>query len=208
MTEQGTDEWIKERLGKVTASRIADLTATTKSGWGASRQNYMAELLCERLTGERAGSRFVSQEMTWGKEKEPEARSLYEIMNDVKIEQVGFKHHPMIPMSGASPDGMVGDDGLIETKCPLTNQHIDTLLDKAVPGKYIKQMQWQMACTGRQWCDFVSYDPRLPHHMRLFVTRIPRDQTVISSLESDVKIFLAQLDEKIKDLNEKYPAEA
>src|SRR5690606_6597640 len=142
------------RLGRVTASRIADVTAATRNGWGASRANYKAELVAERLTGQPA-QRFISGAMQHGIDTEPDAILAYEFFTDQTVEPVGFVDHPTIAMSGASPDGLIGDDGLVEVKCPNTATHLDTLLGGAIPDKYLKQMQWQMACTGRQWCDFV-----------------------------------------------------
>lgn len=200
---QGSPEWFAARLGRVTASRVADVVAKTKTGWGASRTNYMAELIAERLTGAPA-EKFSNAAMQWGTEKEPDARAAYEFRTDAEVTQVGFVTHPSIPMTGASPDGMVGDVGLIEIKCPNTATHLDTLLSRTVPGKYITQMQWQMACAGRQWCDFVSYDPRLPESMRVFVQRVPRDAELISSLEKDVADFLSELDAKLAQLVANY----
>lgn len=203
MIEQGTDEWKQQRLGKVTASRIADVTAKIKSGWGASRANYMAELLVERLTG-IAPDMFINDAMRWGTEQEPTARAAYEFMRDCTVDQVGFVDHPVIPMTGASPDGLVGHDGLVEIKCPNTATHIETLQGAAVPGKYIGQIQWQLACTGRAWCDWVSFDPRMPASMQLFVRRVERDDKFITELENTVSDFLAELDAKIKSLTERY----
>lgn len=201
--QQGTPEWYAARLGKVTASRIADLTAQTKSGWGASRANYMAELLCERLTGETA-DRFTNAAMQWGKDAEPQARAAYEFISGNAVAEVGFIDHPTIDMAGASPDGLVGDDGMLEIKCPNTATHIETLLTEAVPAKYRKQMLWQLACAGRAWCDFVSFDPRLPGDMQLFVTRIIPEDGEIEVMEKDVADFIAELDAKIASLSQKY----
>lgn len=203
---QGTPEWHAARCGRVTASRIADMTAKTKSGWGASRANYAAELIAERLTGTPA-ERFVSGAMTHGTEQEPQARALYEFMRDVEVAQVGFVLHPTIEMAGASPDGLVGDDGLIEIKCPNTATHIQTLLSGTIDGKYVKQMQWQMACTGRRWCDFVSYDPRLPAEMQSFIKRVPRDAVMIADLEKEARAFLSEIDATLAQLTAKFPAE-
>jgi putative phage-type endonuclease len=193
---QGSAEWLALRAGKVTASRVADVIAKTKSGWGASRANYAAELICERLTGQPAPS-FSNAAMQWGTEKEPEARAAYEFRCNSDVAQIGFVPHPSIQMSGASPDGLIGDDGLIEIKCPTSATHIDTLLNEAVPQKYATQMAWQMACTGRQWCDFISYDPRLPPSMQMFVRRFHRDDKVIAEYEQMVADFLGELDAKI-----------
>jgi putative phage-type endonuclease len=200
---QGSDEWKAARCGLVTASRVADVIAKTKSGWGASRANYLAELVAERLTGEPAVG-FTSSAMQWGTEKEPEARAAYEFQFDVDVELVGFVKHPTIAGSGASPDGLVSSKGMIEIKCPNTSTHIDTLLDGAVPAKYVTQAMWQMACTGREWVDFVSYDPRLPGNMRLFIQRIQRDHAVITQLETAVTEFLRELDDKVMSLRAKY----
>ena len=206
MTEeliQGSEAWKQIRLGKVTASRVADVVARTKSGWGASRANYEAQLLCERLTGDIPDS-YTNAAMQWGTEKEPDARSAYEFRTDKTVELVGFVEHPTIAMSGASPDGLVGADGLLEIKCPQSATHIETLLGRSVPGKYITQIQWQLACTGRQWCDYVSFDPRMPESMSLFIARVDRDQSMIADLEKQVREFLTELDRKVSDLKAQY----
>lgn len=200
---QGSIEWLQIRCGKVTASRVADIVAKTKSGPAASRANYMAELIAERLTGEPA-ERFTNAAMAWGTDKEPEARSAYEFYRNESVREIGFVHHPKIDASGASPDGLVGEDGLVEIKCPNTSTHLDTLLGQMVPAKYINQMQWQMACTGRQWVDFVSYDPRLPESMRLFIKRMPRDDKRIDELETEVAGFLLEMSVKLSQLNSLY----
>lgn len=203
MIVQGSPEWFVARLGKVTGSRIADLTAKGRSGPSASRANYLAQLVVERLTGLGEES-FTSPAMEWGKEKEAEAREAYEFLSGQTVETVGFIDHPTIALAGASPDGNVGSDGHVEIKCPNTATHIDTLRGGSVPGKYVKQMQWQMACTGRQWCDFASYDPRMPVEMRLHVRRVMRDQAMIDDLELEVKAFLREVDGAVSDLNERY----
>lgn len=201
---QGSEAWFAARLGKVTASRVADVVARTKTGYGASRANYMAELIAERLTQTQA-ERFTNAAMQWGTDKEPEARAAYVFMRDLDVTEVGFVAHPSIAMSGASPDGLVAADGLVEIKCPNTATHLDTLLEQSVPAKYVTQMQWQMACTGRAWCDFVSFDPRMPEgRMRLFVQRIHRDDARIAELETEVAAFLAELDEKVSALRALY----
>ena len=197
--EQRTDDWFAARIGKVTASRVADVVAKTKSGYSASRDNYMAQLVCERLTGKPTES-FSNAAMQWGTETEPLARAAYEAKMDVLVDEVGFIDHPSIVNSGASPDGLVGADGLIEIKCPNTSTHIDTLLNQAVPKKYADQIFWQMACTGRDWCDFVSYDPRLPPDLQLFIKRIPRDNQYIRLLESEVIEFLQETATKVAKL--------
>jgi putative phage-type endonuclease len=204
---QRTDEWFKARLGKVTASRVADLMARTKTGYSASRQNYMAELICERLTGAPA-ERFTNAAMVWGTDNEPHAKAAYAFLQDATVDDVGFVLHPSIADFGASPDGLVGTDGLIEIKCPNTATHLETLLTETVEGKYITQMQVQMACTGRQWCDFVSFDPRLPGDMQLFVQRIDRDAARIAEIEAEVTAFLGEIGKKIEALHAKFRREA
>lgn len=196
---QGTPEWHALRLGKVTASRVADVIAKTKSGYSTSRANYAAQLVAERLTGTSSES-FSNAAMQWGTEKEPEARTIYEFRTEALIEEVGFVPHPTIPMTGASPDGLVGSDGLVEIKCPMTATHIDTFVSGAVPAKYLTQIQWQLCCTGRAWCDFVSYDPRLPEAMRMLIRRVPRDGVRIVELEAEVSAFLAEVEATIADL--------
>lgn len=201
--QQGSDAWFAMRLGKVTASRVSDVVARTKSGWSASRANYQAELIAERLTGTPA-DKFTNAAMQWGTDNEGAARQAYEFYHDVSVTQVAFVDHPRIAMTGASPDGLVGDDGLVEIKAPQTATHLETLLGQTVPAKYVTQMQWQMACTGRQWCDFASFDPRLPESMRLFVARVPRDNGMIADHEGLVRAFLAELDEKVAALRDRY----
>jgi len=201
MIEQGSDEWKRLRLGRATASRMADICATTKTGWGASRANYAAQLIAERLTGVVAES-YTNAAMEWGTATEAEARSAYSFFQGVTVETVDFVPHPAIDMSGASPDGLVGVDGLLESKCPSTATQIDTLLRGKIPEKYILQMTWQMACTGRRWCDFVSFDPRMPENLRLFVTRIERDDVLVLDLEDKVREFLAEVHAKTVTLQE------
>lgn len=200
---QGSDEWFAARLGKLTASRIALALATTKTGWGASRANVRAELVCERLTG-TASRGYVNAEMQWGTDHEAEARDAYEFYRDVDVELVGFVDHPRIAMSGASPDGHVGKDGGLEIKCPNTATHIETLLGASIDGRYIKQMQWQMACSGRKWTDFVSYDPRMPSEMQVHIQRIQRDDKLIAQMETDAELFLREVETTLASLRGKF----
>jgi putative phage-type endonuclease len=201
MIEQGTDEWFAARIGKVTASRVADVLAKTKTGYSTTRDNYMAQLVCERLTGQK-GDSFTNAAMQHGTDTEPLARAAYEALHDVLVDEVGFIPHPSIIMAGASPDGLVSDDGLLEIKCPNTATHIETLLSQTVPGKYNTQMQFQMACTNRSWCDFVSFDNRLPPELQLFVRRVSRDNMYIKLMEDEIVKFLNELDLKIAQLME------
>jgi putative phage-type endonuclease len=201
MMDQGSDAWFEARIGKVTASRVADVLAKTKTGYSTSRDNYMAQLVCERLTGQK-GENFTNAAMQHGTDTEPLARAAYESLKDVLVDEVGFVPHPSIIMAGASPDGLVGDDGLLEIKCPNTATHIETLLSQTVPGKYNTQMQFQMACTERSWCDFVSFDNRLPAELQMFVKRVPRDNMYIRLMEEEIVRFLNELDIKIAQLME------
>jgi len=202
---QGTEEWHSARLGKVTASRIADVLARTKTGWGATRKNYAADLVAERLTGQKAET-FKSAAMDHGNEMEDQARRMYEFMRSTATEEVGFVNHPSIEMTGASPDRLIGDDGLLEIKCPNTATHIETLQGGSIKGVYLKQMQWQMECTGRQWCDFVSFDPRLPAEMQLHVTRVERDAAWITETKLIVVEFLSEIEKTHQELRAKFPA--
>jgi putative phage-type endonuclease len=199
MIKQGTPEWHKQRLGKVTASKIADLMARTKSGPSASRANYAAQLIAERLTGNPTES-FTNAAMQHGTDTEPQARAAYSFETDCAVTEAEFIPHPTIGMSGCSPDGFVNDDGMIEIKCPNTATHLETLLGEEIEGKYIKQMQWQMACTGRKWCDFVSFDPRLPVELQLKIQRVNRDNEMIAAMEKEVVIFLNEIDAKVDAL--------
>ena len=196
--EQGTIEWFAARCGKVTASRVADIIAKTKSGPSASRENYLAQLVCERLTGKPAES-YSNAAMQWGTDTEPFARAAYEARMDLLVTEVGFIDHPWITMSGASPDGLA-NEGMVEIKAPNTANHLQTLLDRKVPEKYITQMMWQMACADRPWCDFVSFDPRLPEKHQLFIKRINYDPEMVNFLENSVIQFLGDVDLKIQQL--------
>ena len=191
--EQRSEEWFAARLGKVTASRVADVMAKTRSGYGASRKNYMMELLCERLTGAKQDS-FCSAAMQRGTELEPVARSAYEIDTGNMVEECGFVIHPGVPMFGASPDGLVGGDGLLEIKCPNTAQHVEFLRTGVPDTRYQWQMLAQMACTDRQWCDFVSYDDRLPEPLAYRCVRFERDETRITEMTNEIRQFLSELD--------------
>ena len=202
--EQGTTEWHAMRLGKVTASRIADVMSKGKgSAESAGVRNYRAQLVCERLTGQKEDS-YINSAMQRGTDLEPMARECYEFLQGVTVDQIAFVDHPTVPMSGASPDGLVGDDGLVEIKCPNTATHLDYLESISAPSNYILQMLWQMACTGRQWCDFVSYDPRLPEELQLLVVRYHRVDSEIQAIESAVTAFNSSIESKIANLKAIY----
>jgi putative phage-type endonuclease len=193
MDLQCTDDWFADRLGKVTASRVADILARTKSGPSASRANYAAELVAERLTGRRAEG-FTSAAMQRGTDLEPLARDSYSFMTGNKVVEVGFVSHPTIAMTGASPDGLIDDDGLVEIKCCGAARHIAVLKGDPAEDRYVKQMLWQMACTGRQWCDLAYYNPDLPTELQLKVIRIERDDATIEQMEAEVSAFLAEVE--------------
>lgn len=202
MIEQGTVEWHLQRLGKVTASRVADVLSKGRSGESAGRKNYRTELVVQRLTG-APGESFTNAAMEWGTANEPLARVAYEAEMGVFVNQVAFIDHPSIVHFGCSPDGLVGDEGLIEIKCPNSSTHIEYLTDDKPPAKYIPQMQCQMAVTGRKWCDFVSFDPRLPNDLQLFVVRLERDEEYIKAMEAEVEKFLSEVNEMFTKLKER-----
>ena len=201
--EQRSSEWYAARCGSLGASQLNEALATTKSGWGASRENIKNRIIAERLTGVVEPS-YVSKPMQRGIEMEDAARKAYEAHTGVFVDEMGIAYHPVLKHTHASPDGLVGDDGLIEIKVPNTTTHIETLRTKKAPAKYINQMMWQMRCTGRQWCDFVSYDDRVPESMRLFVVRVERDEKVIAELEKKVADFLTEVEREIERLNEEF----
>lgn len=197
---QRSPEWFAARCGSLGASQLADALAKTKSGWGASRANLKAKLVVERLTGQQEEG-FTSAAMQWGVEKEEEARIAYSFVTGRDVVEVGLYKHPTIIGSHASPDGLVDDDGCIEIKCPNSATHIETLKSNQVAHKYLLQMQWQMRCADRQWCDFVSFDPRMPDHLMLYIQRVQRDDDMLATLESEVRAFLAEVDEDVKALS-------
>ena len=199
MSEQGTPEWLEARRGKVTASRIKDIITRTKSGYSAARAKYRNELIAERLTGTPVIA-YVNESMRWGTQNEPAARLAYESKTGNLVEEVGFVPHPTIPDAGASPDGLIEDDATLEIKCPNTTTHIETLLSGAVPEDHIPQIQWQLACTDRQFCVFASYDPRMPEGMDLFVTAVERDDDMIDDITREVVKFLQEVEETINRL--------
>ena len=206
--QQGSEEWKQARCGRVTASRVHDIVAVTRSGgYTAGRKNYLAELVCERLTGQPA-EHWVSPAMIYGLETEPEARFAYALKQGVEIEEVGFITHPTINMAGASPDGLVGVEGLCEIKCPQDSAHLDRWLGAKIDPGYMDQMMFQMACTGRQWCDFVSYHRDAPEEMQLHIARVPRDDKRIADLEQEVVQFLIDLDATVDLLRKRYLQEA
>lgn len=197
--QQRTEEWFAARCGKVTASRMKDIIAKSDT---AAYRNYQAEIISERLSGRPAES-YSSREMQRGTELEPKARAVYLLETGSDVSETGLIPHPSIANSGASPDGLVDSDGLLEIKCPNTATHIDFLLHRQPKREYILQMQWQMACTGRLWCDFVSYDDRLPEPHAYACIRIMRDPETIERLEQAATDFLAEAEAIIKQLEQR-----
>lgn len=198
-TDQGSTAWHQARLGCVTASRIADVVTRTKTAYGAARQTYMRQLLAERLSGMPTDT-YPTAAMRWGIDMEPHAVAAYEEAVGVETELVGFLHHPSLAFAGASPDRLVGTGGLLEIKCPTTPTHIDTLLGGAPAERYVLQMQWQMACSDREWCDFFSFDPRLPPAYSCFISRVTRDDELIARLEAEALTFLEEIEVKLDAL--------
>ena len=192
MIEQGSTAWKMERLGHITASRIADVLAIVKTGEAKGREKYRWELVTQRITNEITEG-YTNEAMAWGTATEPQARIVYEMKNEVFVEQVGFIKHPALEWVGASPDGLVEAAGLIEIKCPNTDTHLQTMLADKAPNKYVPQMQMQMWVTNREWCDFVSYDPRLPDDLSYFCKRVNRDNDFIAKMEVEVKKFLEEV---------------
>jgi putative phage-type endonuclease len=197
--EQRSEEWFQARLGKVTASRVADVLAKIKSGESASRRNYKIQLVSERLTGEKQET-YINQAMQDGIDREFYAREKY-VQQFGEVEEVGFVKHPTLE-AGASPDGMVGDDGIIEIKCPMGTTHTETLMTQEVPSKYIPQIQFQLRCTGRKWCDFVSYNPMFPQHLQVFVKRVEADEVYQMELDKEIEAFLLEVQTIIDKLKE------
>lgn len=199
--KQQTPEWFAARLGKATGSRISDIVAKTKTGYAASREDYMFQLVVERLTGINTVT-FSSPAMQWGVEQEEYARAAYEAHMGVLVDQVGSIDHPRIAMSSASPDGLVSTDGAVEIKCPMTKNHLNMFLGEPIAKAYRDQMQWQMAVTGRKWVDYVSFDPRCPAGLQLFIQTVERDDKYIAELENEVSKFLLEVDKKEKALRQ------
>ena len=202
MNAQGSVEWLAERAGCVTASRASDVLAKIKTGEAALRRKYRIQLTTERLTGIPVQG-YVNAAMQWGTDTEPMARMAYEAARSVLVEETGFCKHPTIPYCGASPDGLLGDDGLVEIKCAESTTHVDWMTQGRVPPEHIPQMQFQLWVTGRKWCEFVSFDPRMPANLQLFVRRVERDEPYIKSLATEVISFLDDVEATIKQLERK-----
>lgn len=194
---QRSDDWHSERCGKVTASRIKDIDA--KPAKGKVLNSLGLIILSERLTGAQEEAK-TTQLMQWGIDHEPHAITAYENSTGEFVAGTGLIDHPSIPMSGASPDGLVGKQGQLEVKCPSTTTHLNTLLSRKVPDEHIPQITWQLACTEREWCDFVSYDPRLPEYLQLVIIRVFAKDLDIAGLEQSVIAFNKTIDRAIDQL--------
>lgn len=194
---QGSDEWKAERVGKITASRVKGIDAKPQKGKALNAT--MLTLLSERLTGE-IEEFYVNAAMQWGIDHEPDAIAAYENITSEFVVGCGLIMHPTIAMSGASPDGLIADDGLLEVKCPNTTTHLNTLLAQQVPEEYMPQITWQLACTGRKWCDFVSFDPRLPELIQTVIIRVLATDVDIASIENEVIACNEKLNEIIDNL--------
>ena len=194
---QGTPEWLAARAGRVTASMISAVLMKPET---AGFRDYQAQLVAEILTGKPQGSDYTNVHMQFGTETEPLARSAYEAETGFSVDEVGLCIHPTIERAGASPDGLVGNSGEVEIKCPKVSTHLAYLLAGVVPSGYKNQMMWQMACTGRDWCDFVSFRPDLPEHLQLFIVRFKRDPARILELETAVVAFLDTVDKMLSQL--------
>ena len=201
MIVQATDEWKMQRLGHVTASCISDVMSKGKGGESITRHKYKMKLVAERITGTIQES-FTNAAMEWGIQQEEVAAMAYEVVKDTFVEPTGFVHHPYIKWLGVSPDRLVGNIGLIEIKCPNTNTHLEYLLSQQIPTKYFNQMQAQMWCTDREWCDFVSFDPRLSKKNQLLIIRLQRDNSFIAEMEAEITHFLTEVENLIIQLGE------
>jgi len=190
--EQGSDSWLEIRRGKVTASRVADVLAKTKTGVSASRANYLIELALQRVTGVIEPS-FMNDAMQWGKDNEQTARTAFEVAHNVFVDQVAFVDHPTIKDFGCSPDGVIGDS-LLELKCPYQSAVHWSYFKDGCPSKYYTQIQAQMSCTGAKSVWFVSYDGRMPPRSQLYIEEVLRDADFIEKLESEVKQFLNEVE--------------
>ena len=197
--EQGTDEWKMARLGHVSASNLDAVMAKVKTGESKTRLDYKIRVATEQITNAIQDS-YSNQYMEWGIEQEPFARMAYEACTESFVEKTGFWKHPDIKWFGCSPDGLVGDDGLIEIKCPKSTTHVKYLLDNKLPEDYYWQVHGQMLVTGRKWVDFISFDPRMPEHKQLFIIRVDRDEEIMAQLKVAVIGFLSEVDEMIQKI--------
>lgn len=203
--QQRTEAWYAARAGKVTASPILKVYKRIRGGgYSKERETYKYQLIAERLVGTTI-SQQRNAAMQRGIEKEAEARDRYQRITNLPVTEAPFVPHPHIGDAGASPDGYVGDEGLVEIKCPTSQTAVEVLLTEEVDDQYLAQIQWQLACTGRAWCDYVVFDDRLPPSMQMFVKRIERNDELIRSVEKEVREFIAEISADIERLWNKYP---
>ena len=205
--QQGSEEWFKSRCGSIGASDVARIVRKTMSGYSADRATLMSEKIQEKLTGVNF-QRQQTQAMRDGIEREPVARIAYAIKKNVYVDEIAFVPHPLIPGAHASPDGLVGELGLIEIKCPEGKRHVEALLTETIPSDHLVQMMWQMACTGRAFCDYVSFHPGFPKEMAMWIKRVPRVETHIKDLETEVRAFIKEVNQKISKLTTRYASAA
>lgn len=204
--EQGSGAWLAARSGRITASRVADVLAYAKKGGETQkRADYRIELVSERLTG-LAIDKYVTFAMKEGTRLEPEARTEYELAQDIMLDRIGFAIHPAMDFSGASPDGLVGKDGGVEIKCPTRTTHLEYLMAGVVPPEYEPQMVWNMVCCERMWWDFVSYCPDFPEPLKMFTIRLQRDEARIDVIDAEVRKFHAEVETTIRQLQEEIHA--
>lgn len=197
--EQGSDDWLSLRSGIISGSKISHMMA---KGSGKTRDKYKTQLAIERMTGIPVKMDYKSAAMIKGNEDEPLAREYYEFLNDTDARQVTFVYHPTLKNAGVSPDSLIGEDGLLEIKCPNMETHVEYLLTKKIPGNYFLQIQWELACTTRLWCDFFSYCKELPIHLRSLMIRVYRDEQKITELENAAKQFNEEIEQLIIKLRE------
>lgn len=200
---QRSPEWHAARLGSLGASCLHEVVARTKTGFAASRANRMAALILERLTGNPEdpwNGKPLPLAVQHGIDMEPEARAYYAFTRDADVKEIGLIKHPAINGTHASPDGLIGEDGGLEIKCPQPGEHLRTLMERTIADKYIVQMQWAMACSGRAWWDYCSYSRAFPEHLRSFIQRVPRDEARIRELEAAVIAFLGELEQTLAKL--------
>ena len=203
MNDAARQAFLQARCGSVGASDVPNIIRRIKTGYAASRANLMALKAVERLTGVPAET-YQSAAMAQGLEREPLARAAYAFLHDVEVEETGPVPHPQLKGAHASPDGLLNDDGLLEIKCPQMAAHLDTLWNEKIDGDYLIQIQWQLASTGRQWADYVSFSPDFPERMQFWETRIERDQKLIDMLEGEVRAFIDELERKVDELRKRY----
>lgn len=205
-TAQESQDWMLARCGKFTASRASDLMARTKSGTSASRRNLLALLAVERLTGQPVET-YQNDAMRRGTELEAEARDAYSFATGNVVDESGFIEAADLPNTGCSPDGLIGDDGMLEIKCPASMaKHLDALRSGAHAEEYRWQLQHQLMVECRQWVDAVSYDPRFPEHLQLAIVRVARDEAAIQELRDAIKAADAEVEAIVTELTQQKAA--